>query len=401
MTLGNLLLSEFNALSAEEASLNNQVSSYLNLIVNSPNAHPVLVSQLQAVIYQDGLIQTEVQSALNQINAFIGGVPFQPDQLTGGAGTDTFYGNVQGATVMGGGTGSQAFYNYNATDTIHGNATGVNTLVLQDNLSPSYQPSGTNTIILSQDTGNVNAVDYTVNGQTLLVGDTGLLSGIQTLALQLGSGNDTVTVNLTSLSPGLTGLAVMCGSGNDAVDASKFTGNETLAGGSGNDVIKVGAILGGASHFTGTPTTELDLTDTADLPVVVSRSSGIPTLSVGPTVIPLGTYSAFGKLVMVGGAGNDTFTTDGSVPNVVLKGGSGSTVFNMSGGTTTLMGGSGSNSFNVTGPGNYTIVGGGPAVGPATPSTPGVAAPAPTGVQQISATLSQAYHSVAATAVGT
>ena len=191
---------------------------------------------------------------------------------------------------------------------------------------------------MSQDATNVNAVDFTVNGQTLLVGDTGNVSGIQTLEVQTGSGNDTVTVALSTLPPGLTGLAVLCGSGNDVVDASAFTGNETITAGAGNDIIKVGATIGAASLFTGTPTTELDLEDTSSLPVTVNHTTG---LQVGSFTEPLSQLATFGKLVVVGGAGTNTFMTDGSIPNVVLEGGSESNVFNVSGGTATLVGGSG------------------------------------------------------------
>ncbi len=81
---------------------------------------------------------------------------FQEDRLIGGSGSGTFYGNIQRATLMGGGTGNQTFYNYNTSDTIQGNLTGVNTLVVQ----------GDGSITLSQDATNVNAVDFTVNGQT-------------------------------------------------------------------------------------------------------------------------------------------------------------------------------------------------------------------------------------------
>src|SRR5262249_13243931 len=150
---------------------------------------------------------------------------------------------------------------YNASDTIHGGSAGSNTLVLQD-----YQ--GNNTITLSQDATNVNAADFTVNGQTLRVGDFGTVSNIQTLEILTGSGNDTVTIDpsMSSLPPGLTGLKIVCGSGNNTVDARGFTGNETIVAGAGNDVIKVGAIIGAASQLTGTPTSELDLEDTTSLP---------------------------------------------------------------------------------------------------------------------------------------
>ena len=226
----------------------------------------------------------------------------------------------------------------------------MNTLVLQD-----YQ--GNNTISLSQDASNPNAVDYTVNGQTMLVGDTGNVSGIQTLAVQLGSGNDTLTANFATLPAGLTALAVNCGGGTDVVDASKFTGNEMIAAGTGNDVIKVGTEFGATSRFTGTPTAELDLVDTNDALVTVNGSG----LSVGSYNESLSLFGTFGKLVVVGGDGTNTFLINDSSLNVLLEGGSGPNVFSVTGGTATLVGGSGSNSFTLNGPGNYTVSGNGSA----------------------------------------
>ncbi len=339
-----LLTTEFKALSAQEATLNMQVSD--DLAIPNLNQNPTLKAQLIAVATQDEFVQTETTALLNQILNALGAAGFQEDRLIGGSGSDTFYGNVQGATWMGGGTGNQTFYNYNASDTIQGNLTGVNTLVLQD-----YQ--GNNTISLNL-VGS-NNIDFKVNGQTTTVGSN--VSNIQTLEVQLGSGNDNMTVNLSNVPWGANAaLKVLCGTGNDVVDASVFTGQETLTGGAGNDVIKVGAVIGNTSQLTGTPTTELDLEDTTSLQVTVNSVTG---LQVGSFTEPLSKLGTFGKLVVVGGPGSNTFTTDGSIPDVELEGGSGSNIFSASGGTTTLLGGSGSNSFILNGPGNYAITGNG------------------------------------------
>src|SRR5262249_49095278 len=62
-----------------------------------------------------------------------------------------------------------------------------------------------------------------------------------------------------------------------------------------------------------------------------------------------------------GGPGNDSFVTDGSIPNTVLVGGSGSNTtntFTVTGGNDELMGGSGTNTFTLVGKGTYSVVGG-------------------------------------------
>ena len=180
-----LLTTEFNALTAEEAALNTQVSNYLQIPNLSQN--PTLKAQLIAVAQQDQFVQTETTALLNQILNALGAAGFQEDRLIGGSGSDTFYGNIQGATNMVGGSGTNTFYNYNASDIVQGGS-GANTLVLQD-----YQ--GDNAIALSLD--GTNNIDFTVNGQMVLIGSN--VSSIQTLAVQLGPGNDTLTVSLMTL----------------------------------------------------------------------------------------------------------------------------------------------------------------------------------------------------------
>src|SRR5262249_33046422 len=159
-----LLTTEFNAMSAQEATLNAQVSAFLAIPNLRQNA--TLLAQVNEVLQQDELLHTEVTALLNQIGSALGLQSFEKDRLLAGTGGDTFYGNVHGATQMGGGTGNQTFYNYNASDTVQGNATGVNTLVLRDAdftaLNPNATSASPNVITLSQD-ANGTSVDVTVN----------------------------------------------------------------------------------------------------------------------------------------------------------------------------------------------------------------------------------------------
>jgi Ca2+-binding RTX toxin-like protein len=392
-----LLNTEFGALTSQEAGLNDQVEQYLSMPDISQDATVKL--QLINLAQQDQFVQIETGVLLGQILNALGAESFQEDSLIGGSGDDTFYGNVQGATWMGGGSANQTFCHYNPSDTVFGNLTGVNTLVLQDE-------DGDNTITLSQDSSNPNAADFTDNGQTLLVGDFGGISDIQALEIDLGSGRDTVTVNMSKLpsssggvTGSLTGLKVVCGTGKDSVDASEFGGSASLVGGAGDDDFKLGAVFGADSQLTGTPTTELDLElgDSLGSNTVTVNQSG---LVVNSYTEPLSQLATFGKLLVVGGTGTNTFTTDGLISNVVLEGGSGPKAINnlsATGGTSRLIGGgdgatntlianggtaaltggsSGTNYFNINGSGTYTIDGQPATPAPTQPST-GVPTPTP------------------------
>ena len=66
----------------------------------------------------------------------------------------------------------------------------------------------------------------------------------------------------------------------------------------------------------------------------------------------------FHTLKVIGDSGTNTFTTDGSIANVVLQGGSGTNTLTAGGGTADLVGGSGPNYFTLNGPGSDTVVGG-------------------------------------------
>ena len=178
------------------------------------------------------------------------------------------------------------------------------------------------------------------------------VSNIQTIGVQAGAGlNDEVKVN--NLQSTDEQVYVQCGSGSDVVDASANQTNETLLAGSGNDVIRVNAssLALGTNLATGLPNTyiqgsatgdtELDIEDATN--VIVSNSTGTPTLQIGSYSEPLSTFATFQKMVVIGGPGTDTFTMNGLIPNVVLQGGSGSST---------------TNNFTISVPGTYNVVGG-------------------------------------------
>ncbi len=415
-TLGNLLLDQLQTLQSQEEASFSSFDADFKAYNQTASPNPILLAQLKVEDDQYGFVLTELAAATAQISKFLGVASFLQDLLKGGSGQDTFYGDGLGGTQMIGGSASNTFFNYRGNDTIQGNGPS-NTLFLQD-----Y--SGNNTIGLNLD--GSNNLDFVVNGVTTVVG--GHVTGVQTIGVQLGTGNDTLTVNFATLpsSGTLKALQLLAGAGNDTIDASLFTGQETITGGAGNDVIAVGPTVGQGSLLNGSPTTELDIV-AASL-VTVSKnlpaSQGIPTLQIGSTTIPLGPYASFGKLVVVGGASTNNFTSDGSIPNVILKGGTGPNVTNnltatggtsqlvgggggatnnltATGGTSQLVGGLGTNNFNVTGSGTYSISGAATTGTTAPLPTSSVVAPTPTGLGQASATLSVGRSYLAVAKVGT
>ena len=256
----------------------------------------------------------------------------------------------------------------------------------------------------------LNFGGWNSDSTALITGNIGLVSGIQAIGIQTLSGNDSVTVNFGSWA-GL-GVYVQCGTGNDVVDASTLDGQATLLGGTGNDTIKIGTLLATGSVYSGgSGQSELDIQGsntvsninilngilTVDsLPVnqrtgttavgsnTITGLASTALLYVGQSVtggglpngatiiaidpntnqvtvsnaagtgagpnVALGFGIAFDKLVLSGGSGVNTLTSDGSLPDaalpsVVLQGGTGTNTLTATGGNCTLIGGSGPNTF--------------------------------------------------------
>jgi hypothetical protein len=107
-------------------------------------------------------------------------------------------------------------------------------------------------------------VTFTFTGAPMVVGNTGNISAIQTIGIQLGIDNDTVNVGQPGAGfhlPGQLGLSVQGGSGADLINAQSLESPATLVGGSGDDTISVGAdfISSGVQVQTGTGPSELDI----------------------------------------------------------------------------------------------------------------------------------------------
>jgi Ca2+-binding RTX toxin-like protein len=271
------------------------------------------------------------------------------DSLVGGSGNDQLYGRPNSPTYLAGGSGNNTFYNYHPGDTVQGGKGGTNTLMIQ----------GDGTINLLPDSQNTNAIDVNIGSQPpLVVGNVGTISNIQVLGVLMGSGNDTVNIGTGSASTpftlpaGLTGILVQAGSGNDLINAVSLTNAATLRGGSGNDKILIGYQLpDGRVYDGGTGQSELDIVGPGgSTSMTASVANGKLTVNGVPAPI-----SNFSKVVIIGGGGTNTFTSDGTTisntngnaTTVVMEGGSGGqNQFTAKDGTVDMVGGSGPNTTN-------------------------------------------------------
>jgi Ca2+-binding RTX toxin-like protein len=340
---------EYNQLLAQENALEPQWAALKLLQDQGVVLTPDQQMELHTLSNELAAINLAQNAALTGPN----GQTVLVDYLKAGSGNDQLYGGPSATWLIGGtGNGSTTFYNYNPEDTIQGGS-GQETLMFQ----------GDGAIHLGHVVvGGNDAVSVTIpgqnNGQPLDVGN-GIanISGINTVGVQMLAGNDSVTFDDSFAGVPLY-FSVQCGSGSDVIDASSLQAPATLLGGSGADVIKVGPARSPKSVYAGsTGNSELDVQGAGNDTVTVSGGA----LTVDGTPIPL--PSSFQTLVFNGGPGNDTFTTDGSLPSRLrLSGGSGSSVFNITGGTNYLAGGTGGSTFNVAGGNNYLAGGSGPNV---------------------------------------
>ncbi|MDE3024064.1 MAG: calcium-binding protein, partial [Acidobacteriota bacterium] len=153
-----------------------------------------------------------------------------------------------------------------------------------------------------------------ISGLGLAAGGIGY-SGIGTLTLSLGSGNDTFAV--TSTIGGSTTLAFI--GGNDTVDLSSLNGAVTLNGGNGNDTVTI--------HSTNTGSTLTVNEGTGANWVALLAASGAVTINEGSgtDVVEIGSNAAatprgvdtggnvnavLGAVTVNGGSGNDSLYLD-------------------------------------------------------------------------------------------
>jgi Ca2+-binding RTX toxin-like protein len=160
----------------------------------------------------------------------------------------------------------------------------------------------------------------------------------------MGNAGDTLTLHDSGND------TVYGGKGNDLIDARHNTGNDSLVGGGGNDTI-----WGGVGHDTligGTGRDELHSGSVSGGPAnILYGGGGADTL-----------YGGGGADSLYGGTGADTLIA-GSGSHQLLQGNGGNDTFwllDTSGANSTLQGGAGKDTFHIdTKVGNDTIIGGG------------------------------------------
>lgn len=244
--------------------------------------------------------------------------------LDGGAGNDSLRGSATNSNVLFGGDGNDTVQGGNQRDTIFGGL-GDDSLLGMGNHDKLYGEDGNDT--LQGGTGNDTFDGGAGNGD--LVIDSGNVNFTLKDTLLTGNGTDKLFgIELAQL----TG-----GSGKNKLDASAFTGNVTLVGGSGNDTL----IGGSGNDFL-----QGDLGDDS-----LKGRDGDDWLDGGNSTLTSGSDND----TLNGGNGNDTLL--GGIGNDGLSGYAGDDVINGGSGNDTLYGGDG-NDVLMGGAGNDTCLGG-------------------------------------------
>src|SRR5262249_14315507 len=175
-------------------------------------------------------------------------------------------------------------------------------------------------------------------------------SGHSELDIFAPKGGAVVTLQKGILDVG--GLGVNYRFGNTTAGSSTVTGLSDTTG------LEVGQAINGPGFPNGTIITSIDFQGGS----IILSSNAAVTASKAQLSFDLG----FEKMVVTGGTGSNTFITDGSIPNVILKGGDGPNTTNLMtavtapGKTSTLIGGNGTHTTNTMKAvgGTSTLIGG-------------------------------------------
>jgi Ca2+-binding RTX toxin-like protein len=299
------------------------------------------------------------------------------DYLQGGSGTNSLYAGPDAAWMVGGANnGNHTFYITPANFASFAND------VIQGGTGP-------NETLMFQADGNIGLRNSTDQTQDLVTINNQSASwteghGISTVGVQTLGRNDTVTIGSAKFGAWTQTIRVVDGGdathqGNVLIDATAFTEQGLLLGGVGSDTIKIDKLAFGSVVQGGTGNNQHN-----ELDVLADSSGAQVTEGINPVTkqedllvggVGVGAYN-FQKLVLTGGAGPNTFQTDGKIATTVLEGGSGTNLLTAyggnntliggsgtntltaSGGTSTLIGGTGPNTFNLSGAGTYNVIGG-------------------------------------------
>jgi Ca2+-binding RTX toxin-like protein len=315
------------------------------------------------------------------------------DVLTGGGGSDTLNGGSgndtlttgAGADTVVGGDGNDTIVlaaNLTAADSIDG-GNGTDTVTLNGNYASGVvfgATTLTNVETITLAAGNSykltlddasNTAGLTVNGGALVTPSTLYVDGSAETASALtatgGTGDDT-------LIGGAGGDVLTGGTGNDTLRAG--AGSDTVSGGTGNDILDLGANLTAGDKIDGganTDTLKLDGDYAAGVTFTATTVTTVETISLaagndyklkfadatnaaGLTVDASALGAANGAnidgaaetasaLTATGGAGNDVLI--GGTGSDILSGGAGNDAITSGAGTDTMTGGAGDDTFTL------------------------------------------------------
>ncbi len=317
--------------------------------------------------------------------------------LNGSADADTFVFDFSGGNFLtttnvavhgNGGVDGMSLIGGTFTNDIHsatgggGDSGGFSGTVALDGKTIAYDG-------LSPIDDTVAAVNYTFNltagGETINIVNGGLVSGFQTNQINGGAaptfelvnfanktnvnvnalgGVDTITLNVTTAATGLATLTVDSGDGNDTVNvlntAAAFTTSVTSSSGADTVTISnagsVQGILGAVSVSNPPNFTTLIVDDSAD---VIGRNATLSSGSLtglAPAAINY-VSNDIASLTISGGSGGNTFNVNStaSFHTTTINGGGGNDIFNITdsglgtSSTNNMNGQGGNDTFTVTG----------------------------------------------------
>ena len=274
---------------------------------------------------------------------------FNPTIINAGAGNDTINVQQTGAPVtVNTGSGANTVNVGSLAPASGGTLSGIQSAL-------TVTGSGSDTLNVD-DSGDAAGRTGTLSSSAITgLGMAGIsYSGMATLNLSLGSGNDTLAVTSTSV-PTIT--TINTGAGNDTVNVSATGGQTNIVNPGGADTVNVGTAspgvvqgIQGTLNFSGQWFDTLNVDDTGDAAAqnATITGSSITGLGMGPQGI---TYGALANLNVRLGSGGNTVLVNGTSANTqtLINTGAGSDTVNVqaTGRPTDIQTGGGVNTINV------------------------------------------------------
>lgn len=251
--------------------------------------------------------------------------------LNGGGGNDTLLGAASRVNVLNGEDGNDSLKGGSLKDTLSG-GNGDDSLLGMGDADKLFGNDGDDTLLGG--TGN-DSLDGGAGAGDLVL-DSGNVHFTLKNTQLIGNGTDAMT--------GVEAAYLTGGTSNNKLDASAFSGNVTLIGGSGNDTL-----IGGAGNDSLQGDVGSD---------VLKGRDGNDTLNGGNDTLVSGTDNdtlngGNGDDLLVGGIGNDALsgfvgndTINGGAGNDTMYGGDGNDILLGGAGNDTCLGGNGDDTLN-------------------------------------------------------